>query len=180
MRQPPILRVRLLPLLLLLLLGCTRTDPSDARSRALPETLRVPAALTEPTALPFPRSLAADADYLYWTNYDARTVNRISKAGGAAEVLAHTGVDPGSLHVDGQSLYLAHVVGERRAGESIGAVSMWAKPDWQGRELARVDGRITDLAVSDTLPSSSARRKSKSRSPSSLPAWCSSSSSSSA
>jgi len=146
----PLFHARCLPLFLLLLLGCNRTEPSDARSRALPERLRVPVALTEPTALPFPRSLAADADYLYWTNYDARTVNRIAKAGGAAEVLAHTGVDPGSLHVDGQRLYLGHVVGERQPGESIGAVSTWATPDWQGREVARADGRITDLAVSNT------------------------------
>lgn len=150
-RRHPLARPVRLPLLLVvLLLGCTRTDPSDARSRTLLEALRAPVALTEPTALPFPRSLAADADYLYWTNYDARTVNRIAKAGGAPELLAHTGVDPGSLHVDGQRLYVGHTVAERRAGESIGAVSTWTKPDWNGRELARADGRITDVAVGDT------------------------------
>jgi hypothetical protein len=61
MRQPPVLRVRLRALLLLLLLGCTRTGP---------------------------RSLTADETHLYWITFDRRLMC-VAKSGGPATTLLH-------------------------------------------------------------------------------------------
>jgi hypothetical protein len=136
------------------LASCSRSDrggtgAAPSARAALTEQLREPTALTDVTALPFPSATAADDEFLYWLNYDRRTLNRVPKTGGIAQVLAATRSDPRHLQLDERYAYWAENLPELRAGERIGGVMRVATTGGEPTELARVDGDLTGVALDE-------------------------------
>jgi hypothetical protein len=141
------------------LLSCSRSDEggingstanrarAERRPAALTEPLHEPVALTSETTLPFPSAVAIDAGSLYWLNYDARTLNRIPKTGGPAQVVAATRSEPRLLQLDGSHAYWAENLPELRAGDRRGAIMRVSTDGGEPSELAHIDGEITGLAL---------------------------------
>jgi hypothetical protein len=133
---------------LLVLVGCNR----DEHARSVPslaEDLHPVTPITPETALPFPSAAAVDAGFVYWLNYDARTLSRMPKEGGAVAVLAATRALPRALVLDATHAYWAEDLPAPAAAERVGAVMHVPKTGGAPAPLVQVDGETTALAVDD-------------------------------